>query len=491
MAGRSEASISRKLSGRAALAAPRSQRGRRRWLEAKRWSGAISVVAIGAVLAAGQPVAVGATSSLVVLTTYLGGAHRANYQARETRLVGSAASLHLHWTAVGAGAATVQPVVSGGVVYWGDWAGQEHATLANGIDKWAVPIGQDAPPNCTLPSQAGVASTATVATQNGKKIVFVGGGDARFYALDATTGAQLWSTTLGSLPDNFIWSSPLVSGGQVYIGLASFGDCPLVAGKLFELDASTGNITHVIQLTPPGCVGAGLSGSPALDRPGGNIYIATGNEGDCTEPLSEAIVELRSSDLSIVSSWQIPRDTNPQGDSDFINTPTLFTATIQGKLHNMVGVSNKNGIFYALNRNRVSSGPVWQATVADPGACPQCGGGSIAPTAFDGSSLYAAGGSVTLGGTACGGSVQALDPATGSARWQDCLDAVELGAPLAVPGAVVINEGAHTMVLGTSDGAVLKDLPDPSGGPIYSTPSVAGGIVYVTDMAANLLAFGP
>ena len=83
-------------------------------------------------------------------------------------------------------------------------------------------------------------------------------------------------------------------------------------------------------------------------------------QGGCAvgEPLAEAIVRFTSS-LSLVSAWQIPAD-QQIGDSDFIATPTLFTATISGQARSLVGAANKNGIFYALDRTDLAGGPVWQ-----------------------------------------------------------------------------------------------------------------------------------
>src|ERR1700724_1160765 len=77
-------------------------------------------------------------------------------------------------------------------------------------------------------------------------------------------------------------------------------------------------------------------------------------------------------------------------NSDFGSTPTLFTATINGNLTSLLGVANKNGIYYALKRDALGSGPVWEDTIANGGQCPECGDGSISPSAWDGTTLYAA-----------------------------------------------------------------------------------------------------
>ncbi len=67
------------------------------------------------------------------------------------------------------------------------------------------------------PPQFGVASTAAVvnAKVNGKmrSVVYVGGGNGTFYALDAATGAILWSRFFGATSQGyFLWA--LLSGHE-------------------------------------------------------------------------------------------------------------------------------------------------------------------------------------------------------------------------------------------------------------------------------------
>jgi outer membrane protein assembly factor BamB len=59
-------------------------------------------------------------------------------------------------------------------------------------------------------------------------VVYVGSDDRNLYALDASTGAKLWSHTI----DAGVGSSPAVSNGVVYIG----GDY----GNVYALNAKTG-----------------------------------------------------------------------------------------------------------------------------------------------------------------------------------------------------------------------------------------------------------
>jgi len=318
-------------------------------------------------------------------------------------------------------------------------------------------------------------------------MLFVGGGNAHFYALDALTGKIIWNTSLGSSPSHFIWSSPAVYNGSVYIGVSSFGDCPLVQGQVVQLNASNGAIQHTYNVVPNGCTGGGVSGSPTIDQSTGNIYIATGNPGSCGgESNAPAVVEL-TSNLSFVRHWQVP-SSQQVNDSDFVNTPTLFT----GGGTQMVGVANKNGKFYALNRNAFNNGPVWTTQIASGGGCPQCGDGSISPAAWDGHTLYVAGGKTTISGSSCKGSVNALNPATGAFIWRHCLnDGPVLAAVTLAPGLVVVCQGRYLNVISASSGTTLFHFLDSnSGSTFYGAPSISKGVIYVGNVDGRLYAIG-
>src|SRR6266852_4121409 len=88
-------------------------------------------------------------------------------------------------------------------------------------------LGQTTAP--CYPQLAGVSSAADV--ENG--VVYVGGGDSYWYALDATTGNVLWSVFIGDNTKGWYnWASPLIYNGYAYIGTSSVGDCPSVPGQL-------------------------------------------------------------------------------------------------------------------------------------------------------------------------------------------------------------------------------------------------------------------
>src|SRR5256885_800602 len=107
----------------------------------------------------------------------------------------------------------------------------------------------------------------------------VAGGTAQLFALDALTGRVLWHTSLGASPDHFIWSSPAFYRGSVYVGVSAFADCPLIQGRLVQLDASTGRVQHTADMVPDGCTGGSIRGSPTAHEAAGPPYVATGHPG--------------------------------------------------------------------------------------------------------------------------------------------------------------------------------------------------------------------
>jgi polyvinyl alcohol dehydrogenase (cytochrome) len=306
--------------------------------------------------------------------------------------------------------------------------------------------------------------------------------------VNALSGAILWKTSLGTLPADFLWGSPTLFNGSVYQPVASFGDCPLVQGRLVQMDATTGAIQHTAVMAPNGCVGGGIWSSPVVDPGDNSIYVTTGTPNGCSTPgeMAPSIVKLRASDLTVLSSWTVPQSAQVFGDADFGSTPTLFTATINGVARSLVGSVNKNGIFYAFDHSNLAAGPVWQSTVADPSGSPR----SIASAAWDGTRLYVGAGGATLGGTSCYGNISALDPSTGAFLWRTCVTGFMSAGITVVPGVLVepYGAGGNLLFLDPATGSTLRlmSMTSRSDGEV----AVSNGIVYTVLQQGNLIAIG-
>jgi len=236
-----------------------------------------------------------------------------------------------------------------------------------------------------------------------------------------------------------------------------------------------------------GCTGGGIWSSPLVDPSDGSIYVTTGTPTGCTpNEMAPAIVKMRASDLTVLSSWTVPKSAQTFGDADFGSTPTLFTATINGVARNLIGALNKNGIFYAWDRTNLAAGPVWQSTVADPSGSPR----SIASAAWDGTRLYVAAGGVTLNGTSYFGNISALDPTTGAFLWRVGIGGFMSAGVTIVPGLLIEPYGAGGNILfldpATGNQIRLYGTKNREDGEIQ----VWNGLIYASDDTGNLIAIG-
>ena len=420
--------------------------------------------------------------------TYLHDAQRSAAGSGETTLSpANAGGLVKLWSFKTSGVVATSASVVNNIVYAGSWDGYEYALdAATGALLWKTYIGvTTADPACS-PSSAGVSSAAAV--QNG--VVYVGGGDAYWYALDAATGAILWKVYTGdnsAAGGHYNWASPLLYNGYAYIGVASMGDCPLVQGQLLQVSLTTHQIVHTFNAVPAGQVGGGVWTSPSVDAATSTIYVTTGTEGQepiTTQPQTLALVALDAATLAVKGSWQIP-PASAVLDSDWGNTPILFSDATGASL---VAAVNKNGYLYTFDQGSISSGPLWQRQIATGGSCPQCGAGNVSSGAFDGSRLYMAGGVTSIGGVSYKGAVRALDPATGNYLWEHGTTGVVIAALAYADGLVFDGAGAALEILNAATGATLYSYK--TGATIYGAPSVSNGRVFVGSVDGNVYAFG-
>ena len=392
----------------------------------------------------------------------------------------NAGQLTTNWVFKTGGPIAASPTVVGGTVYVGSWDGYEYALNATtGAMIWKTFLGQTTAP--CYPQLAGVSSAADV--ENG--VVYVGGGDSYWYALDAATGNVLWKVFVGDNTKGWYnWASPLIYNGYAYIGTASVGDCPLVPGQLLQVSLTTHQVVNTFNFVPTGQYGGGVWTSPALDTATNTIFVTTGTRNQPDQNLSEAVVALDATTLTLKSSWPLPTSAETV-DSDFASTPILFTDTNGDQL---VAAVNKNGVAYVFNRNNLSSGPVWSQQIDIGGSCPQCGDGSASSAAFGNNTLFLAGGNTVVNGQGYKGSVSALDPATGNFKWQHGTTGQVIPALAYSNGLIFDGAGATFEVLDAATGTRLYSYT--TGGLLYAAPSVANGQVFTGGTDNNVYAFG-
>jgi hypothetical protein len=74
----------------------------------------------------------------------------------------------------------------------------------------------------------------------------------------------------------YIWASLVVFRNALYVGISSFGDCPLIRGGLARIDLDNPVASTVKYLVRPGRVGAGVWLTPAVDAASNSILVTTG-----------------------------------------------------------------------------------------------------------------------------------------------------------------------------------------------------------------------
>ena len=127
----------------------------------------------------------------------------------------------------------------------------------------------------------GVTSTAAVATDpvSGTLTVYVGGGDGYLYALNAATGDIVFRQFVVDVGttrnEGFIYGSPTILNGRIYLGFSSQCDNPLVRSAIKSFDQHTGTLLKTFWTGASGTTGAGVWSSAASD--GRSLWITTGN----------------------------------------------------------------------------------------------------------------------------------------------------------------------------------------------------------------------
>src|SRR5437868_2197524 len=327
--------------------------------------------------------------------------------------------------------------------------------------------------------------------------------------LDAATGA--WQATFNTVPTGCegasIWGSPTIdeAAGAVYVASGNSRPCSIFGPQLGRYPhTKRGAIMLILALAavlvavfwPRGWIRLGfwLAAAGALTTATLGAYLLVGPTVSINRPYSVSLIQLDAGDLHVTDSWKVPA--TDEGDYDFGSTPTLFSGTVTpgGERRQLLGIPNKNGNYYVFDRAHIASGPVATIVLAHaPRTDPTKGNGSISPSAFDGHTLYIAGGGTEADGGPVPGSLLAYDPNDFSRpRWKIGAAGPVLGAVTTSSGVVVIGNGAFTTVVSGSDGSVLfkGSVANPKAAMIFGAATIANGRIYQGDTAGYLYAYG-
>ena len=394
-------------------------------------------------------------------------------------------SLQPAWTVPLAAQLAAAVTVSNGVLFFGDWNGNFHALDAQtGNELWKTFVGMAATPGNPICQPAiGVTSQATVIGN----AVYVGGGDSAVYALDRTTGAQLWRLSLADpASGSYIWTSIVPYQNQIYVGLASLGDCPVVPGLIVRIDPSNPQKPLIQNLVPPGEQGGGVWSTPAINVQTNTLFLNDGNPGNASDlstpgNLSQAMVSLDATSLHVNSVFRLPAS-EANGDFDWGSSPTLFTPPNGVPL---VAASGKDGVLYALRQADMSL--VWQRQVAMSCDEPQDGCGSLSTPAFDGTTLFQGAGERDPNNASEQGSVYALNPADGTVLWERDTAGTVIAPVTLANGMVFVSTQSELEIYDAPTGQFLWS--DGNRGTLYSQPVVLNGTIYSTYLSGNVVAW--
>ena len=294
----------------------------------------------------------------------------------------------------GVSAARAQPTIAGGRLFVASENGEVHALdPKTGCTHW------------TFKAAAGVRTGLSVgpyktASASGQAVYF---GDTRAtaYAVDAQTGAMLWTRKVDDHASAALTGSPTVHGGRVYVpvqGLNEEGQggrggyqCCTFRGSLVALDANTGAVvwkTYTVDEAKPraknpqgvqmwGPAGGGIWSAPTVDAKRGAVYVATGNGyADPPQPMTDAVVamDLQTGrvrwvqQMTAADQWtmgcQPQNPTNPAcpatlgPDYDFSASPAI--ATVNGR--ELLVLPQKSGVAFALDPDKQGA-IVWQRRI--------------------------------------------------------------------------------------------------------------------------------
>src|SRR5690349_13223863 len=443
------------------------------------------------------------------------------------------------------------PATFKGTVYLAGGNGVFYALdLGSGAIKWSKDYGLYNPVECSDPPGF-TSSPAIRADADGNPKLYVYTHAGTLQELDGLDGDVLWESRVYNVPgdghnDYYAWSSPILLGRNVYVGVSSDCDNPFVPGAVVAFDQISGavvaryttmpalpdpNYSHHGPDFPPTAnyVGAGVWTSPAVD--GNSVYVTTASTYDDTNnahpPRDDngfdqySMLKLDASTLTRTGKFAVPQPQNV-GDPDWGSSPVLFSATIGGQSVPMVGGCNKDGNFYALRRDTMR--PVWAVHVGlgQPAGELACLSGAI----WDGARLFVVGNDTTIGGswvkttttspsgyswpvytptggTSAVGAIRQLDPATGIPTgghpyWEHAFRSRVLGA-CSMNGnkdliACQTTDWTDTwnalVLLNPSTGQQVTELHDSAEFPGFSTPIWDDGKLLVADTDA-LRAYTP
>jgi outer membrane protein assembly factor BamB len=315
------------------------------------------------------------------------------------------------------------------------------------------------PPCCSQIPSSPPGFTSSPAAVNG--VIYFGGDDGTTYALNASTGAKLWSTIIGAP----VQTSPAVANGVVYV--ASVG-ANLISPYVFALNADTGTVlwsymttedvlsspTVVSGVVYTTCGGNGLSTVCALNANTGALLWNNATPGGLlsSPAVANGVVYVGSANGNV---YALNASTGATVWSYFTGNTVNSSPAVANEV---VYIGSENGNVDALNAS--TGAKLWSYATGD----------------YVDSSPAVANGVVYIGSG--NGNVYALNASTGAKLWSSATGSVVLSSPAVANGVVYVgSNNGNVYALNAGTGAWLWNFD--TGVAMNSSPAVAHGVVYV------------
>ena len=440
-----------------------------------------------------------------------------------------------------AASAWAQPTVFNGRVFVGSQNGTVYSlSTGTGCIYWTFTAG------------GGVRTAITIGRIGNRTAAFFGDTAATAYALDAATGAKIWTRKVDDHPLARITGTPALFEDRLYVPMSSYEEsqgadpqyaCCTFRGNVTALDATTGAIvwkTYTVADAPMprgkssagvqlwGPSGSSVWSPPTIDAKRRVLYVATGNTySGPPQPSSDAVVAIdlktgaikwmKQATPSDIYVSGCGRGANPNcpdtngPDVDF-GSPPILAALPGGR--DVIVIGQKSGVGWAFDPDK-NGDIVWQYRAGEGGVL----GGIEWGSAVDATRAYFAVSDITRPKP---GGLHAVALATGERIWTTApaapkcgtgrgCNAAQSAALTVIPGAIFSgsNDGA-LRAYSTENGTVLwefdsnREFKTVNGVPAHGAsmigpgPAVAGGMIFVNSgygafggRAGNvLLAFG-
>jgi outer membrane protein assembly factor BamB len=318
-------------------------------------------------------------------------------------------------------------------------------------------------------------------------MVYIGSDDEEVYAMNATTGALVWNYTTSGM----VLSSPAVADGKVFVDSQfyqpgpSLGGGGFIMGKVYALNATTGAL---IWTNPPTLTA--LYSSPAVAA--GIVYVAQGSDVFALNDSTGALVWNYFTGNLIESSPAVADGilyVGSEGKSVFAlnaSTGTYVWSYATGDkidssptvVDGRVFVGSLDGKTYSLNAT--NGALMWEcATDSVPSYYLLVGASS--PAVVDG---------IVYVSSTFNQRAYALDASTGAVLWNSTIGGYVFSSPAVVGGMVFFgSDDSKLYALDACTGALVWSYT--TGGTVFSSPAVADGVLYVGSDDGNVYAFGP